>query len=203
MQTLKPELRNRILQNAVEEFFNFGYENSSLRRIASSASTTVGNLYRYFDNKDDLFSAVVTPAVEIIHSFTDHEMTDFSSLSDDCIEDMIHEDLEPIILKISEFRREIIILFRGSSGTAFEKGRTLFIKHFVDHVNDHFAAEGLSLSQFHIQGFQESIAVSFLEGFLTILEKNYSVKQLQVELLFFIKYFVNSFISMMRKERKK
>lgn len=58
-QVLKEEVRERIIKAATLEFFEKGFEVSSLRKIARDASITPGNLYRYFDNKEALYESIV------------------------------------------------------------------------------------------------------------------------------------------------
>ncbi len=53
-QKLKDEVRQAIITAAKEEFLERGYEDASMRSIARKAGITAGNIYRYFDNKDDL-----------------------------------------------------------------------------------------------------------------------------------------------------
>ena len=66
MQYLKTDVRNRILESAEQEFRQNGYLNASIRTIAEKAGISLGNVYRYFSNKEALFSAVLHPIVEEI-----------------------------------------------------------------------------------------------------------------------------------------
>ena len=66
MQTLKPDIRNRILTEAEKRFAQRGYLKTSMREIADAAGAGVGNLYNYFSNKDELFRAVVRPVLEAL-----------------------------------------------------------------------------------------------------------------------------------------
>ena len=59
MQVLKEEVRQRIIKSARREFKKCGFEKASMRSIASSANMTVGNLYRYYKNKEDLYGAII------------------------------------------------------------------------------------------------------------------------------------------------
>ena len=52
MQVLKESVKKAILDGAINEFFEHGYQSANMRRIADSANITVGNIYRYFENKD-------------------------------------------------------------------------------------------------------------------------------------------------------
>ncbi|MCP4644073.1 MAG: TetR/AcrR family transcriptional regulator [bacterium] len=61
VQVLKPELQDAILAAARQEFLDKGFHGATLRAIAQKAGCSAGNLYAYFRNKDDLFTAVVEP----------------------------------------------------------------------------------------------------------------------------------------------
>lgn len=58
-QTLKEEHRTAIIDSAKEEFLKKGYKDASMRSIANKAKMTVGNLYRYFKNKEDIIVFIV------------------------------------------------------------------------------------------------------------------------------------------------
>lgn len=56
---LDPEVRARLLEAAAREFSLASYENASLNRIIEQAGISKGSLYYYFDDKEDLFRAVL------------------------------------------------------------------------------------------------------------------------------------------------
>ncbi|MCR4632893.1 MAG: TetR/AcrR family transcriptional regulator [Erysipelotrichaceae bacterium] len=58
-QKLKEETRKAIVEAAKEEFLEKGFEDASMRNIAAKANITVGNIYRYFQNKEELNSYIV------------------------------------------------------------------------------------------------------------------------------------------------
>ncbi|MBQ1478257.1 MAG: TetR/AcrR family transcriptional regulator [Erysipelotrichaceae bacterium] len=66
-QVLKENLRRDIIEAAKEEFLVYGYKDASMRRIAAKAHMTVGNLYRYFENKEDINMHIVVPTLEKIN----------------------------------------------------------------------------------------------------------------------------------------
>ncbi len=66
-QTLKEDVKERILDSAKEEFLEKGYSDSSMRSIAAKAKMTVGNLYRYFKNKEDINRIIVGPTLSQIN----------------------------------------------------------------------------------------------------------------------------------------
>lgn len=63
MQVLKEDIRGRILTVARHRFEQKGYSKTSMREIAELAEISVGNIYNYFTNKDELFCEVVRPVL--------------------------------------------------------------------------------------------------------------------------------------------
>ena len=53
------EKRKRILEAATTEFAEYGFENTSIQQIAKKAEISVGSVYKYFENKEELFAMVV------------------------------------------------------------------------------------------------------------------------------------------------
>lgn len=66
MQYLKDGIRKNILENARDEFYKLGYKKASLRVIAEKSYITVGNIYRYFTNKEDLLDEVLKPLKSLL-----------------------------------------------------------------------------------------------------------------------------------------
>ncbi len=54
--------RTLIVDAALRAFLSSGYGDSSVNRIAADAGVSIKTLYRHFENKDDLFSAVMEAA---------------------------------------------------------------------------------------------------------------------------------------------
>ena len=88
-QVLKEETRQKIVEAAGNEFLEHGCEDSSMRRIAFHCNMTVGNLYRYFKNKEQLIFSAVFPAYkeiddlvkELTHGQLSLEETEFHDLT--------------------------------------------------------------------------------------------------------------------------
>jgi len=55
----RSNIRSRIVHAAREQFLRSGVEGTALRTIARHAHTSIGMVYYYFPNKDDLFFEVV------------------------------------------------------------------------------------------------------------------------------------------------
>ncbi|MEM6533621.1 MAG: TetR/AcrR family transcriptional regulator [Myxococcota bacterium] len=66
MQVKKEEVRKAILAAATEEFLAKGFLGTSMREIARKAGCSLSNLYNYFENKDDLFKAILSSTTSAV-----------------------------------------------------------------------------------------------------------------------------------------
>lgn len=58
----KEEMRERILQAAMKLFLDEGFENVSIRKLASAIEYSPATIYLYFTDKDEIFYALYTMA---------------------------------------------------------------------------------------------------------------------------------------------
>jgi AcrR family transcriptional regulator len=54
-----PESREKIIAAAMEIFSSHGYAAANIRAIAEKAGTSVGSIYLYFRNKEDLYKSLI------------------------------------------------------------------------------------------------------------------------------------------------
>lgn len=52
---LSKEKRNKIIEVCITEFAQYGYTNSSTNRIIQNAGISKGSLFKYFQNKEELY----------------------------------------------------------------------------------------------------------------------------------------------------
>jgi AcrR family transcriptional regulator len=78
MQTLKNSVKDQILHAAIQEFKDKGYVQASLRHIAQEANISVGNVYRYFDSKEELFKSIIYPPLKRFETILSLEPSSFS-----------------------------------------------------------------------------------------------------------------------------
>ena len=73
--------KENLLTCAKAEFLEKGFRDASVRNIASAAGLTTGSIYRYFADKDALFSSVTQPAADaLMQSFTSMSNESYDSL---------------------------------------------------------------------------------------------------------------------------
>ncbi len=80
---LNDEKRSKIVEICIAEFSQYGYANSSTNRITQNASISKGSLFKYFQNKEELYFYILdTVTTELI---TDLK-TDVATLPPDLFE---------------------------------------------------------------------------------------------------------------------
>ena len=57
---------DRLLECAMAEFMEMGYQEASLRVIAAKAETTTGSIYTRFGDKEGLFHALVDSTIDAL-----------------------------------------------------------------------------------------------------------------------------------------
>lgn len=122
-QVLKEETREKIRAAALQEFLNKGYFSAAMRAIAEHAGIPTGLVYSYYENKDALFEAVVSPVLpdwERIwiagHDGPSREIYGFSQAEAECLIRLFHH------------RQECIVLLDKSEGTKFEGEKARLIR---------------------------------------------------------------------------
>jgi AcrR family transcriptional regulator len=66
-QVRKTEVRDRIQAAALEVFARHGFRGATMPEIAEHAGVAVANIYRYYENKDALFTAVLPASLAAEH----------------------------------------------------------------------------------------------------------------------------------------
>ena len=68
------EMKNRILDVAIELFGEKGFEEVSINDIAAAAECSTGNIYHYFKNKEEIALLAISPVDEAyVESFEEDE----------------------------------------------------------------------------------------------------------------------------------
>lgn len=73
-------VHERVLECAKTEFIEKGYADASLRTIAQNANTSTTSIYTRFSDKEQLFNAVVEPAVSALQGWFKEQQENFHQL---------------------------------------------------------------------------------------------------------------------------
>lgn len=170
MQIKKDHIKQDLLEAGLNEFLIFGYEKASLRRIVKNANTTTGNFYNYFENKESLFDALISPSFLVFKwIFDHHEVFD------------AHRDLWEIydipklrsrlIVVMDKWVPELdsgfILLFKKSEGTRYAFFKEAFIDYLSDYLYDQM--HRLQLNYLYKE-FSKVLSKQVIDGFISILE---------------------------------
>ena len=123
MQYLKEETKNKIISEALKEFKVKGYNKASVRVIAKNSQTSVGNIYKYFESKEDLYKTLIGDVYNKIIEY----ITALENVKLDEKAEYIFAGLLEKIMKVFETKStELAILFNGSEGTIYESCKIFF-----------------------------------------------------------------------------
>ena len=121
----------KVRQAIKEEFLEKGFEGASIRSIGAKAGMTSAGLYRHFDDKEAMFSAMVDPLIDSIKKWVERHKNRKYGLAEDGTKgkDLFGETVvdlfkDVILPQKEEFR----LLLNCSAGTKYEN----FIHDFVD-----------------------------------------------------------------------
>ena len=117
-QKLKNELKILILEETKKEILENGFENASIRNIAKKCDISVGNIYRYYENKDDLFKCTyknfLSQINDLILMYSKNRFAIFTKFHINKLFDvneLIDEFTDGLMNIIMENKEEALILF--------------------------------------------------------------------------------------------
>ena len=159
----------RLIEAGIEEFYEKGYRQASLRRICATCGVTTGAFYFHFSGKQQLFSSIVEPVIEqwtsLGSALAERELKDQSTALDN---DRVMMDLE------LRHRREILILLEKSSGS----GKEHFLDNLKQELTKHFMTH-FTKAIGHVPNpeFIKLLADMRIYGNIQLLKGNYDRSQ--------------------------
>lgn len=128
------ETKLRLIKAAREEFIEKGYINASLRNICRNAGVTTGALYFFFQDKDDLFDAVVgRPLAELDSTVGDHLRKEAEDGFDPLDEETDLQDSRMIVEILFKYKAEFILLLTKAQGSKYENIKDRLIAEMERH----------------------------------------------------------------------
>jgi TetR/AcrR family transcriptional regulator len=108
---LPAEKQAKILDMAINEFAQHGFESANVNDIASNAGISIGSMYNYFGSKTDLYLTVVQVGAETLKSALEEIVNQESDL---------FNRIEKIIRAIQSYSRQQECLTRLYNGMTAE-----------------------------------------------------------------------------------
>lgn len=175
-QYLKQEVRDRIRAAALDAFASEGYAAATVAGIAAAAGVSTGNVYRYFESKDDLFDAIVPKRlVRRFRRLLSERLRSAEGAAD--VRDLDREhrywlasgELFDFVLA---HRLEVVAFLGRSDGTPYERVHDQVVAKLVDAATRHSAAlEGSVDGRETIAFDLEQIYRNFVDSLVRILER--------------------------------
>lgn len=132
MQTLKGDIRDRIVRAARRQFARQGYLKTSMREIAAASGVGVGNIYNYFPNKDAIFAETVRPVIASFERMLQRH-------HGDCGADMIRMTTEAYFVETVEEYKALVRNCRGLMYILFFRAQGSSLEHFREEFTDRAA----------------------------------------------------------------
>ncbi len=131
-------VHERVLECAKAEFIEKGYTDASLRNIALNANTSTTSIYTRFSDKEQLFNAVVEPAVNVLESWFKEQQEGFHQLPADTQTCQSFDYSSSLVDTFVDYLYEYFDLFKllitGSSGTKYAEFINDIVKVDVDYT---------------------------------------------------------------------
>lgn len=134
----KTASHEKIVAAAMREFQEKGFEQASMKAVADAVGMTSAALYRHFTNKQDMFAAMVQPAVDTLNVWKEkHIAFSYDILKQESSEIMWDFDADcndaRMVLDVMYQQPEAFrLLFCCSAGTPYES----FAHDMVEQATD-------------------------------------------------------------------
>lgn len=141
-QVLKEEVERRLQRAALEVFAHKGYRSATMADIAERAGSSVGNLYRYYRSKDELFYDVVpgsfvTQLVDLVH----RRMAAAPLARDPLTLPPAHQ-YQVLSAELIEFciahRERVVVVLGRAEGSRYERTRSELVTHMCSMAKAYF-----------------------------------------------------------------
>ncbi len=133
MQKLKDEIKKKIIEVGKYKFKKEGYENTSMKDIASDAGISTGNIYRYFLTKKHLLAEILSELETDIESFFDAIPSNY----DDLDIDEIFKSLVDMTVKLASEKNDTLkVMFNCENESQFISFKERVLEYFVQKMSD-------------------------------------------------------------------
>jgi len=133
---LPPDKQERVLDAALAEFADQGYQAASLNRVVAKAGIAKGSLYQYFPNKEGIFHYIFQHALNRVRRT-------LTAVKDETLEDNFFVRLEKSLLAGVAFSRQHPRIFSLYLKIQFDKNvpfREEFLAAVRRHATEYFAS---------------------------------------------------------------
>lgn len=187
-QILKDEIKENILKNATDQFNEIGYINTKMKDIAVKSNVSVGNIYRYFKDKENLFECIVQPVVNKINSL-------FDSFDREKGIDSTNNAAKEFIRIYIENKEVFMLVIENSSNTKFDSIKNAMIEKFHDNLLK-FPVIAAKVNKDHgFMVFTRAFSYAFINGIISILKERIDDSQKIFHIDKFLSFMRNNIVN--------
>lgn len=181
MQIKKEDIKQNIVDTALNEFLKKGYDDASMRTIAKKANTTVGNIYHYFPSKEAILDEILEPAILDLDKMIEEHLSLKIKINDvnEILDILDNDKLEDYQLH-QILKKEFIILFEIKEGK-YADYRDFWMDKFQQHVAWHLNVEDKN------DYFVQIITRAVIECIITVVKSNSNFAQAKKDFTRFFK----------------
>ncbi len=186
------QTRQKLIDSAKREFLEKGYSKASLRSICADAGVTTGALYFFFENKEDLFAAIVDPPLNGLKGILlQHFKEDVEEMSAiDSLEkiDLDHTEISDMIVGyIYENYDSFMLLLTATENTVYEN----VVDEFVAMLEQSIPRMLLSVKGYAIDEYMSHwMSHISMDAFIHVIKHEKDVKKAKVRLRAILNYLV-------------
>lgn len=164
-QVLKEDVKQRIYDAAVEEFYEKDYKTATIRDIAGRAEVPVGLVYSYYESKEDLFNAIVEPIATNMDNLMKTEESRVEEKRNADPFNNLRRIVTDSILNSIDNPKSLVVLMDKSFGTRYQDFKDSIIRRMELHMKTVVADQKIQYDSllFHIW------ASSLIEGICEII----------------------------------
>ncbi len=197
-QILKQEIKDKILDSALQSFLERGYRDTSMLEIAGKAGIAAGNIYNYFKNKEEILTTLIQPVlaeVKAIFAIGRNELT--MLLKADGM-DVSQRKMDAFIRVYQSNRKVFVLLFEKCGSTKFETTRA----DVIDSLSGAIIRAKNTFSPFPASAQQQTLirafAAAFVSGVISILTDKLNEDEKHSVLRQFLPFMRNKLIHSLR-----
>ena len=186
------QTRQKLIDSAKREFLEKGYSKASLRSICADAGVTTGALYFFFENKEDLFAAIVDPPLNGLKGILlQHFKEDVEEMSAiDSLEkiDLDHTEISDMIVGyIYENYDSFMLLLTATENTVYEN----VVDEFVAMLEQSIPRMLLSVKGYAIDEYMSHwMSHISMDAFIHVIKHEKDVNKAKVRLRAILNYLV-------------
>lgn len=144
VQYKKDDIKEKIDNAALKIFVENGYEKTKISNIATESNVSVGNIYKYYKSKKQIFYSIAPESVLenlkniLINKLIFAKYKTANELNSKNNFQLVNEEFIDYMIKN---REQILIMFTGSKGTKYESLKYEAINYMIKNIKENYSKE--------------------------------------------------------------